>query len=146
MNSQQLDGTVDRDRIELICYTFSKPNEEALSAIAEEEGWRLIRAVTWADLVACLSTLRTGIVVVDQDHLESDWRDRLGCLLSSDIHSCILLAARQEHGVFSQTFLDSGGYGILQVPFVHKNVVKAVVRAWTTWKFMRAAYGHASGK
>ena len=113
----------------LVAITTSKPLSGALAGMAEEHGWKLFVSSRLWEGFAAVQNGAANMVLLDENHLGTDWRDCLNAFLQPAHPCCVMLIAPGEHKRFSEAFMNAGGFRVIHSPLDGAELAEAVQSA-----------------
>jgi hypothetical protein len=140
-------GTVDSparqqtEAMSIVLMTFSHRVQQELERIAQIQGWVLVCANGYAEILDLARRQDTGVVLVDRSSLGSDWKANVNRLLQPAQRCCVILVDSSAFDRFSEAFLEQGGFGVLTTPLNEPEVVHTIRCVWAIWKHLRGS-GH----
>ena len=130
-------------RIAVIAFTQTKELGLTLERIAAMHDWRLLWSKSWADALLGVERRITGVVLLDENQLGTDWRDALQMLLAPAHRCCVVLIMSGAHPTFCEDFIQEGGFNTLTMPIREPEVIEIVQSAWDCWNCIRQAYDYS---
>ena len=105
-----------------------------LHRIAQKYGWQLFTAHSWDRAKEVIQQYKTGVVIVDQQLLHSDWQQSFRALFDTPQKFCVVLLSLDGSDAFWEEAIRQGAYEVLTTP-VKKAVIRETVEfAWKFWK------------
>jgi AmiR/NasT family two-component response regulator len=123
----------------MVLMTFSHRVQQELQRIARIQGWVLVCANRFAEILDLARKHDTGVVLVDRSSLGSDWKDNVSLLLQPAQRCRVILVDSSAFDRFSEAFLEQGGFGVLTTPLNETEVVHTIRCVWAMWKHLRGA-------
>jgi AmiR/NasT family two-component response regulator len=125
--------------ISVVLITSSHRVQQEFQRIAKIQGWVLVCANQYAEILDVARQRDTGVVLVDRSSLGSDWKDKVNLLLRPAQRCCLILVDSSAFDRFSEAFLEQGGFGVLTTPLNEPEVVHTIRCVWAIWKHLRGS-------
>jgi len=120
--------------IKVIVMTFSRRDHQALEKMAERHNWQLVFAHRWTAILPLAHDHDTGLVLLDQAVLGSDWKEAIWLLVQPPHRCCVILICSRISRHFCEQFVEMGGCKVLKTPLQETEVVDTIGSAWASWK------------
>lgn len=101
---------------------------------ALQETWDVLLGKNMQEALALWPGREIGIVLLDRDTLQSEWRAAVSYLAGSPHRACVIVLSRTPSRNDWEEVVKLGGYELLCGPFDSENLLRAVRSGWSYYQ------------
>lgn len=120
---------LERER-KILSISAAREDHDSLRAILHDPDWRVTRAFSCQQAIACLCRDRVGVIVCDCRLPDGTWRDILSHIAALTEPSAVIVTSGAAEVSLRAEVRAMGGYEVLSKPFVPEEVERVVIAAW----------------
>lgn len=119
---------------EMLAIMKSSQDQAALENFATSNGWDLTMLDTLPEASALSAKPNTGVIILDRDLTENDWRPAVHSLAQHRPAPCIILASSVLDEYLFDEIVKQGGFDIVAKPIRPDELRRIGGLALTFWK------------
>lgn len=119
----------ERDR-KILTISAAPEDHDSIRGVLHDPDWRVIRAFSCQQAIACLCRDRVGVIVCDCHLPDGTWRDILSHIAALTEPSAVIVTSGAADVSLRAEVRAMGGYELLSKPFVPNEVEGVVIAAW----------------